>query len=94
MAVIEGDLQTDNDAAAAWPPPAPRPCSVNTEARCHLDSSMIEDASRLDMEGPGHPVHRERGNLVCPAEFLLGRDHKDHHPLCHLRATTSPKNIP
>jgi len=76
MAVIEGDLQTDNDARRVAATGA-QAVQVNTEGGCHLDSSMIEDAiSVLDMTGLDILFIENVGNLVCPAEFNLGEDMK------------------
>jgi len=76
MAVIEGDLQTDNDARRVAATGA-QAVQVNTEGGCHLDSSMIEDAiAELDMDGLDILFIENVGNLVCPAEFQLGEDHK------------------
>lgn len=76
MAVIEGDLQTDNDARRVAATGA-QAVQVNTEGGCHLDSSMIEDAiAELDMDGLDILFIENVGNLVCPAEFLLGEDYK------------------
>jgi len=76
MAVIEGDLQTDNDARRVAATGA-QAVQVNTEGGCHLDSSMIEDAiAVLDMAGLDILFIENVGNLVCPAEFNLGEDHK------------------
>jgi hydrogenase nickel incorporation protein HypB len=73
IAVIEGDLETDNDARRI------RACGVaavqiTTGSACHLDAGMIHDAlhdlplSQLDI------VFIENvGNLVCPASFNLGQ---------------------
>ncbi|MDP3426309.1 MAG: hydrogenase nickel incorporation protein HypB, partial [Humidesulfovibrio sp.] len=76
MAVIEGDLQTDNDARRVAATGA-QAVQVNTEGGCHLDSSMIEDAiAVLDMKDLDILFIENVGNLVCPAEFNLGEDHK------------------
>lgn len=76
MAVIEGDLQTDNDARRVAATGA-QAVQVNTEGGCHLDSSMIQDAiDVLDMDGLDILFIENVGNLVCPAEFKLGEDHK------------------
>ena len=48
MAVIEGDLQTDNDARRVAATGA-RAVQINTEGGCHLDSNMVMDAlAQLD----------------------------------------------
>ncbi len=76
MAVIEGDLQTDNDARRVAATGA-QAVQVNTEGGCHLDGSMIQDAiEELDMDGVDILFIENVGNLVCPAEFNLGEDHK------------------
>lgn len=76
MAVIEGDLQTDNDARRVAATGA-QAVQVNTEGGCHLDSSMIEDAiAVLDMKDLDILFIENVGNLVCPVEFDLGEDLK------------------
>ena len=75
MAVIEGDLQTDNDARRVAATGA-QAVQVNTEGGCHLDGAMIVDAlHKLDTEGLDILFIENVGNLVCPAEFSLGEDH-------------------
>lgn len=76
MAVIEGDCQTSNDAerVAATGVQA---LQINTEGGCHLDSSMIREAcSRMDLCDTDILFVENVGNLVCPAEFSVGEDHK------------------
>ncbi len=76
MAVIEGDLKTDNDArrvaatgAAAY--------QIETDGGCHLDSFMIRDAlPHLPMDNIDILFIENVGNLVCPVEFPCGEDHK------------------
>ncbi|MDY0306622.1 MAG: hydrogenase nickel incorporation protein HypB [Desulfovibrio aminophilus] len=76
MAVIEGDLQTDNDARRVAATGA-QAVQVNTEGGCHLDSGMVLDALKsIDTEGLDILFIENVGNLVCPAEFNLGEDHK------------------
>lgn len=76
MAVIEGDLQTDNDARRVAATGA-QAVQVNTEGGCHLDSGMVLDALKsIDTEGLDILFVENVGNLVCPAEFNLGEDHK------------------
>ena len=76
MAVIEGDLQTDNDArrvAATGAQAVP----INTEGGCHLNSSMILQAlDNLSLEGLDILFIENVGNLVCPVEFDCGEDAK------------------
>lgn len=76
MAVIEGDLQTDNDArrVAATGVQA---VQINTEGGCHLDSSMIMEAmNSLDLHNIDILFIENVGNLVCPVEFDCGEDAK------------------
>ena len=76
MAVIEGDLQTDNDAQRVAATGA-QAVQINTEGGCHLSSSQIMAALKeLDLEGLDILFIENVGNLVCPAEFDLGEDHK------------------
>lgn len=76
MAVIEGDVQTTNDAqriAATGVPVV----QINTDQACHLDSSMIQEAlGRLDLNELDILFIENVGNLVCPAAFDLGEDLK------------------
>lgn len=43
MAVIEGDLQTDNDAQRVAATGA-QAVQINTEGGCHLDSNLVMEA--------------------------------------------------
>ncbi|WP_243359597.1 hydrogenase nickel incorporation protein HypB [Fundidesulfovibrio terrae] len=76
MAVIEGDLQTDNDARRVAATGA-QAVQINTEGGCHLNSSMVLEALKaLDLEGLDILFIENVGNLVCPAEFDVGEDSK------------------
>lgn len=76
MAVIEGDLQTDNDARRVAATGA-QAVQINTQGGCHLDSGMVLDAiKQIDLEGLDILFVENVGNLVCPAEFSVGEDHK------------------
>ncbi len=76
MAVIEGDLQTDNDARRVAATGA-QAVQINTEGGCHLNSSMILEAlKQLDLDGLDILFIENVGNLVCPAEFDVGEDYK------------------
>jgi hydrogenase nickel incorporation protein HypB len=76
MAVIEGDLQTDNDARRVAATGA-QAVQVNTEGGCHLDAGMVLDALKsINLDGLDILFVENVGNLVCPAEFNLGEDHK------------------
>ncbi|GAB6035740.1 hydrogenase nickel incorporation protein HypB [Fundidesulfovibrio butyratiphilus] len=76
MAVVEGDLQTDNDARRVAATGA-QAVQINTEGGCHLSSSQIMEALKhLDLDGLDILFIENVGNLVCPASFDLGEDHK------------------
>lgn len=76
MAVIEGDLQTDNDARRVAATGA-QAVQINTGGGCHLDGAMVLDAlSRLHLDGLDILFIENVGNLVCPVEFDCGEDHK------------------
>lgn len=76
MAVIEGDLQTDNDArrvAAA----GVQAVQINTDGGCHLNSNMVLEAIKsLNMDQIDILFIENVGNLVCPVEFDCGEDAK------------------
>ena len=76
MAVIEGDLQTDNDARRVAATGA-QAVQINTEGGCHLNSSMILEAlASLDLTDLDILFIENVGNLVCPVEFDCGEDAK------------------
>lgn len=72
MAVIEGDIQSSEDAERI----ARKGVSavqINTGGGCHLDAKMVKDAlGRLDLGGLELLIIENVGNLVCPATFDLG----------------------
>lgn len=75
-AVIEGDQQTSNDADRIAATGAPV-WQVNTGAGCHLDAHMVRHAlERFDLAALDLLIIENVGNLVCPASFDLGEDHK------------------
>ncbi|MDR3319375.1 MAG: hydrogenase nickel incorporation protein HypB [Desulfovibrio sp.] len=76
MAVIEGDLQTSNDAERVAATGA-RAVQINTEGGCHLNSDMVSRAlDKLDLDGVDILFIENVGNLVCPVEFDCGEDAK------------------
>jgi hydrogenase nickel incorporation protein HypB len=76
MAVIEGDLQTDNDARRVAATGA-QAVQINTSGGCHLSSSMILEAlDSLSLDTVDILFIENVGNLVCPVEFDCGEDHK------------------
>lgn len=76
MAVIEGDLQTDNDARRVAASGA-QAVQINTHGGCHLDSKLIMDVlPQFDLKKLDVLFIENVGNLVCPVEFNCGEDHK------------------
>lgn len=76
IGVIEGDQETDNDAARIRETGV-RAIQVNTGTGCHLDASAVSDAlDRLRLKDRGLVFIENVGNLVCPAGFDLGEDSK------------------
>ena len=76
FSVLEGDQQTDNDAdrIAATGVPVKQ---VNTGAGCHLDAHMVgHGVEGFDLANTDILMIENVGNLVCPASFDLGEDHK------------------
>ncbi|BCK88358.1 hydrogenase maturation factor HypB [Sideroxyarcus emersonii] len=76
LAVIEGDQQTDNDAARIRATGAPA-LQINTGKGCHLDAYMVGRAmQQLGLHDDSLLLIENVGNLVCPAGFDLGEAHK------------------
>jgi hydrogenase nickel incorporation protein HypB len=73
IAVIEGDLATDNDAVRIRSHGVPA-VQITTGAACHLDAQRVHEAlhaltlAQLDLL-----FIENVGNLVCPATFDLGQ---------------------
>ena len=75
-AVIEGDVQTDNDAQriAKYSIPV---VQIVTHGGCHLDALLVRDAvSQLDLTSARLLFIENVGNLVCPASYDLGEHQK------------------
>jgi hydrogenase nickel incorporation protein HypB len=71
-AVIEGDLETDNDAARIRRHGIPA-VQITTGSACHLDAHMVHEAlHELELDGLSLVFIENVGNLVCPASFALG----------------------
>ncbi len=83
IAVIEGDLETDNDARRIRAHGVPA-VQITTGGACHLDAGMIHDALHdLPLSGLDIVFIENVGNLVCPAGFDLGQ----HRNIVLLSAT-------
>jgi hydrogenase nickel incorporation protein HypB len=73
VAVIEGDLATENDADRIRACGVPA-VQITTGNACHLDAQMVHDAlDRLPLAGLDVLFIENVGNLVCPASFDLGQ---------------------
>jgi hydrogenase nickel incorporation protein HypB len=76
IAVIEGDVQTDNDARRIARHHVPV-VQIVTNGGCHLDAKLVEDAmtalplGRIDLL-----IIENVGNLVCPSGYDLGENKK------------------
>jgi hydrogenase nickel incorporation protein HypB len=72
VAVLTGDLQTDNDARrlARYGFPVRQ---IVTGGTCHLDARMVEKhLDEMGFRGPGLLLVENVGNLVCPSSYDLG----------------------
>ena len=73
IAVIEGDLETENDADRIRAKGVPA-IQISTGSACHLDAHMIHRAvHQLDLDAIDILFIENVGNLVCPASFDLGQ---------------------
>ena len=68
--IIEGDIESDIDAKklAAL---GIHTTQINTGGACHLETTLIQDALPDDFSD-GFLFIENIGNLVCPAEFMIG----------------------
>jgi len=89
LAVIEGDLETENDAdrIRALGIPAHQ---ITTGTACHLDAHLVQGAlDQLDLSRLDVLFIENVGNLVCPASFDLG-----HHRNVTLLSVTEGDDKP
>ncbi|MBI5016649.1 MAG: hydrogenase nickel incorporation protein HypB [Deltaproteobacteria bacterium] len=79
VGVVEGDVQTENDARRIEATGVPVEAIV-TGGACHLDASMVRRGFRALVARAGGRldllVIENVGNLVCPASYDLGEDEK------------------
>ncbi len=76
IAVLTGDIQTDNDAQrlARYGFPVRQ---ITTGGSCHLDARMVERALEgWELESLDYLFIENVGNLVCPASYDLGENNK------------------
>ena len=89
IAVIEGDLETENDARRIRDKNIPA-IQITTGSACHLDAYMVHDAlHELALDGLDIVFIENVGNLVCPASFDLG-----HHLNVTLLSVTEGDDKP
>lgn len=89
MAVIEGDLETENDAQRIRARGVPA-VQIATGTACHLDAHMVHRAvHQLDLTDLDLVFIENVGNLVCPASFDLG-----HHQNVTLLSVTEGDDKP
>ncbi len=73
IVVIEGDLETENDAERIRAHGVTA-VQITTGSACHLDAHMVHDAlHQLDLTNFDIVFIENVGNLVCPASFDLGQ---------------------
>lgn len=73
IAVIEGDLETENDAERIRKQGV-EAIQISTGSACHLDAHMVHDAlHHMALDSIDILFIENVGNLVCPASFDLGQ---------------------
>ena len=73
IAVIAGDLETENDAERIRQKGVPA-VQISTGSACHLDAHMVHTALHdLALDEVDIVFIENVGNLVCPASFDLGQ---------------------
>jgi hydrogenase nickel incorporation protein HypB len=73
IGVIEGDLETENDAQRIRARGV-EAIQITTGNACHLDAHMVHNAlHQLKLDGLDILFIENVGNLVCPASFDLGQ---------------------
>jgi hydrogenase nickel incorporation protein HypB len=72
IAVIEGDLETENDTQRIQAQGAPA-YQITTGTACHLDAHLVHNAlHHMALDDLDLLFIENVGNLVCPASFDLG----------------------
>jgi hydrogenase nickel incorporation protein HypB len=76
VGVIEGDVSSSLDAEAIGKEGVPV-VQVNTGGECHLDANMTSTAlGNVPLKDIDLLLIENVGNLICPAEFVLGEHRK------------------
>jgi len=73
--VIEGDIEADFDTKTLLSLGV-KTIQINTNGACHLDSPLIDKAVNDLNVDSGVLFIENIGNLVCPAEFMIGEHAK------------------
>ena len=77
MAVVTGDVQTQNDADRLAKHTDDLVQAVVTGGACHLDARQVQTAlEQIDLESTDILFIENVGNLVCPASWDLGESSK------------------
>ncbi len=93
IAVIEGDLETDNDARRIRAQGVPA-LQITTGTACHLDAASVHAALHdLPLAGLDLLFIENVGNLVCPANFALGQ-HRNVTLLSVTEGDDKPEKYP
>ena len=74
--VIEGDIESDIDTERLRKQHVSA-AQINTFGACHLDAPLVHNAIHaMDFSEPGILFIENVGNLVCPAEMVIGENIK------------------
>jgi hydrogenase nickel incorporation protein HypB len=93
LAVLVGDLETENDAKRIRAHGVPA-LQITTGGACHLDAHMVHDAlHELELDGLDVVFIENVGNLVCPASFDLGQ-HRNVALLSYTEGDDKPAKYP
>ena len=93
IAVVEGDLETENDAERVRAKGV-KAIQIATGSACHLDAHMVHDAlHNLPLDGIDIVFIENVGNLVCPASFDLGH-HRNVILLSVVEGADKPAKYP
>ncbi len=77
IALIAGDVQTENDANRLKKAGGKIVRPIVTGGACHLDAKMVGKAmEEISLEGLNLLFLENVGNLVCPSSYDLGEDMK------------------
>ena len=89
IGVVEGDLETENDAQRIRALGVPA-VQITTGQACHLDAHMVHNAlHKMNLDDIDLLFIENVGNLVCPASFDLG-----HHANVILLSVTEGDDKP